>query len=125
MKLPFSNLNFLQLCVAMAMLGMIAAGILFGLRGGSVPPWIVAVFGGGQSPAAQTEVIKFKDFDIATAMSPQTVIYKPEAKTIPVKPQTKPPAAPTSDIWQTLLAMFATLLLVGVSFRKSILPSRN
>jgi len=109
----------------MSMLGMIAAGILFGLRGGSVPPWIVAVFGGGHPPAAQAEVIKFKDFDIATAISPRTVIYKPEAKTIPVKLQTKTPAAPTSDIWQTLPALFTHLLLIGASFRKSILPSRN
>lgn len=140
---PFSNLNFLQLCVVLSMLGMIAVGVLFGLRGGSAPPWLVAVFGGGQPPAAQTEVVEFKDFDVATAMRIQEVVYQPEAKIIPVKPQIKAaaepkiaplperseslalPAAPTSDVWQTLLAMFATLLLVGASFSKSILTSRN
>ena len=142
MKSPFSNLNFLQLCVLMSFLAIMAVGVIFGLRG-SVPPWLVGVFGGGQPPAAQLETIEFDPglFEYLEQRAliepaPQVQLAELEPATSPLSPiidktapaQTLPSLVkgtqPQND-WHTWLAMFALLSLIGFNFRKSLFKAAN
>jgi len=146
MKQPFSNLNFLQLCVLMSFLAIMAVGVIFGLRGGSVPPWLVGVFGGGQPPAAQVE-LSTANFDFAESaaflermalaeLNPEIILAKPEPATSGLSPildkatphQNLQPLVtdtqPQND-WHIWLAMFALLSLIGFNFRKSFFKTAN
>ena len=133
MKSPFSNLNLLQLCVLMSFLAIMAIGAIFGLRG-SVPPWLVGVFGGGQPPAAQLETIQFDLDSVRPAPRVKLAELEPAASDLsPIAAKTAPTQTvqpllidtqPQND-WRTWLAMFALLCLIGFNFRKTLFKTAN
>ena len=146
MKPPFSNLNFLQLCVLMSILAIMAVGVIFGLRGGSVPPWLVGIFGGGQPPAAQQEFTPI-DLDVAelaafleqrtpAGLNSEIFLVEPEPATSGLSPISDK-AAPHQNLqplvtdtkpqndWHTWLAILALLSLIGFTFRKTLITTAD
>lgn len=153
MKPPPFNFHFLQVCVVLCMLTLMAIGVIFGVRGGTVPPWLLVVFGGGQPPAAQTEVaptenqfninhlsvlnsIEFNKISLSRAeslasfrrplLSDEERVRLAPQKLIESQKLTltlKPAAEPRQSFLQVILATFILLALSSIGFYKD-LPAR-
>lgn len=146
MKQPNSPFHFVQVCVVLSILSLMAVSVFVAKQPGGIPPWLIVVLGGEPpAPPATVPLIKVLDYkgarvsgdatmidrhftlDGLVVSFPETVAYSPKKSTplstIPISSRIGALQAAPQQPRNTWLAMFAILALIGASFGQSLLPS--